>query len=56
MSLSLSFLFYFIPNQGSMIVIILGALRHVEMQSPDLAPSEDPEFANEGEGAGGPGW
>jgi len=34
-----------------MIVIILDKLRHVEMQSPDLAPSEDPEFAHEGDRA-----
>lgn len=54
MYLSLSFLgvlFYFIPNRASMIVIILDKLRHVETQSPVLAPSENPEFANEGDRA-----
>lgn len=35
-----------------MIAIILNKLGHVEMQSPDLAPSEDPEFADEGVRAG----
>lgn len=45
---SFTVLFYFIPNQGSMMIIILDKPRHVEVQAQGLAPNEDQEFDNDG--------